>query len=124
MTNDESAKQRARRIPLDYYQRLTDLDAAKWLLATLASLGVGGYVLWTLSGWLIGTQGSARQFSPGPVASSHAAWDAQCAACHVTGSNLRHDARGISLVSSLLGGPGEFDHDRIDASCQSCHSGE
>jgi hypothetical protein len=124
VTNNESAKQRARRIPLDYYQRLTGLDAAKWLLATLASIGVGAYVLWTLSGWLVGTPGSARQFSPGPVASSHAAWDADCAACHVTGTNLRHDAKGISLVSSLVRMHSAGDHSQIDARCQSCHSGE
>ncbi len=124
MTTDESAKQRARRIPLDYYRRLTGLDAAKWLLAALASVAVGAYVLWTLSGWLVGTPGSARQFSPGPVASSHAAWEADCAACHVTGTNLRRDATGISLVSSLVQFHSVGDHSRIDSRCQSCHSGE
>src|SRR5262245_54461022 len=123
MTSDESAKQRARRIPLDYYKRLTGLEAVKWLLTTLASVLAGAYVLWTLSGWFVGTAGSAKQFSPGPVASAHAAWDSDCAACHVPGTNLRHDASAISLVASLAAGWGAADNSRIDAKCQSCHSG-
>ena len=120
----DSAKQRARRIPLDYYKRLTGLEATKWILTALASLAAGAYVLWTLSGWLVGTRDSARQFSPGPVASAHAVWDADCATCHVPGTNLRHDAAGISLISSLVGGRAASDHSHIDRKCQSCHSGE
>jgi len=114
----------ARRIPLDYYKRLTSLEATKWFLTTLASLAAGAYVLWTLSGWLVGTPGSARQFSPGPVANVHAAWDAECAACHVPGTNLRHDAAAISLASTLVGGRAAGDHSQIDRKCQSCHAGE
>ena len=129
MTTDqfpgETAKQRARRIPLDYYRQLTGLDAAKWLLTTLASLAAGGYVLWTISGWLIGRPEATRQFSPGPVASAHALWESDCAACHVPGKNLRHDAAGIALISSLAGYPAAAAaHSRTDARCRNCHSGE
>src|SRR4029453_10284311 len=123
MLGDESAKQRARRIPLDYYKRLTGLDAVKWLLTTLASVLAGAYVLWMLSGWFVGTAGGARQFSPGPVASAHAVWETDCAVCHVLGTNLRHDARAISSVSSRAGLRPAGAHAQIDAKCQSCHSG-
>src|SRR5262245_35352536 len=124
MAVDESAKQRTLRIPLDYYKRFTGLDGAKWLCTVLASIAAGGYVLWTLTGWIVGTPGLARQFSPGPMASAHAAWDADCAACHVPRTNLRHDAAAISLVSSLAAVRWAGDHSQIDAKCQSCHTGE
>ena len=119
----DSAKQRARRIPLDYYRRLTGLDAAKWLLTSLASLLAGGYVLWTLLGWLAGSPAATRQFSPAPVARAHAAWETDCAACHLPGTNLRHDAAAVSLASALLNGRNPHDHTAIDAQCQKCHAG-
>ena len=120
----DSAKQRARRIPLDYYKSLTGLEGAKWLLTTLVSLAAGAYVLWTVIGWRIGAPESAVQFSPGKVAGPHAAWEADCAACHIAGTNLRDDASAIALNSALLGGRAIGDHHQIDARCQSCHSGE
>src|SRR5688500_20213983 len=91
----DSAKQRARRIPLDYYRKLTGLDAAKWLLTSLASLVAGGYVLWTLLGWLAGNPAATRQFSPAPIARAHGAGETDCAACHLPRSEERRVGRGV-----------------------------
>lgn len=114
----DSAKQRARRMPLDYYKGLSRLDQIKWLLTGLACLAVGGYIVWTLGGWAVGNENAARQFSPAPVASVHAVWEGQCAACHVPGQSLRQDGQAISAVSALVKG-----RTSADTRCTTCHAG-
>jgi predicted CXXCH cytochrome family protein len=114
----DSAKQRARRLPLDYYKGLTRLDLVKWLLMGAACVVTGGYVAWTLGGWTFGNEQAARQFSPAPVASVHAVWEGQCAACHAPGKSLRQDGQAISTVATLAWG-----HSSADVRCQSCHAG-
>jgi predicted CXXCH cytochrome family protein len=119
----DSAKQRSRRIPLDYHRRLTRLDLAKWCLTGLAAAAAAAYCLWTLAGWLGGKAPPTRQFSPAPLAAAHAMWDAQCAACHVAGTSLRADAQATALVSALLAGKPPADRAALDARCQACHAG-
>ena len=119
----ESAKQRAGRIPLPYYRRLTRLDAIKWLLTGVAAAAAGGYVLGTLLGWGSGNERAAEQFSPAPVASVHSTWNGKCAACHVTGASLRPDGQAASLLAATLTGQKPFDHTASDQQCQSCHAG-
>jgi predicted CXXCH cytochrome family protein len=105
-------------MPLDYYQGLTRLDWAKWLLTGLVCAFAGGYIAWTLGGWAIGNEHAAQQFSPAPVASVHAVWDGQCAACHVPGKSLRQDGQAISTVAALVTG-----HTSADMRCATCHAG-
>jgi hypothetical protein len=114
----ESAKQRARRMPLDYCKGLSQLDRLKWLLTGLVCAAVGGYLAWTLGGWAVGNENAARQYSPAPVASVHAVWDGQCAACHAPGQSLRQDGQAISTVGASV-----FGHSAGDVRCVSCHAG-
>ncbi len=114
----DSAKQRTRRVPLDYYKGLSQLDRVKWLLTGLACAIAGGYIAWTLGGWAVGNENAARQFSPAPVASVHAVWEGQCAACHVAGQSLRQDGRAISTVAAAV-----FGHSPADVRCVTCHAG-
>ena len=44
----ESAKQRARRIPLDYYRQRTPLDKAKWRLSWLAGIAALAYAAYVV----------------------------------------------------------------------------
>ncbi len=122
-TGPESAKQRSRRIPLDYYRQPTRLDTIKWRLTLAMAAGAGIYVAWVVVGWLLGSDRAARQFSPAPVASVHATWNGQCAACHVPGASLRSDAGGMAFLSgSWLSAAGSAQQ-ASDDQCRTCHAG-
>ena len=121
-TGRESAKQRSRRIPLDYHRQPTDLEMGRrrwtWIAAALGGI----YVAWVLLGWCLGWPQAARQFSPAPLADVHAAWSDDCAACHVPGVNLRSDSQAIATLTALLR-PGEKTKQEIvDHQCRSCHA--
>src|SRR3954451_16887790 len=75
----ETGRQRATRIPLDYFKRPDALTRWKGWLSLLALLVAGG---WAVSGLVRSDQGRLS-YSRGPVAAVHAAWDSDCAACHV-----------------------------------------
>jgi hypothetical protein len=118
----ESAKQRSRRIPLDYYQQPTRLDQWKWRV-TLVAVSLGGiYFVWVVAGWLAGFASAARQWSPASVADVHAAWNGQCATCHVTGVNQRSDGGAISLLTAPLSS-GQSRREAADGRCIACHAG-
>ena len=107
-TAPETGKRRASRIPLDYHRRL-DLVGRLKLLATLAAvLFVAIYLGW---GHLRGNASAAR-FSHGPVASVHARWENDCAACHIDFQPIRGDAFAASW--------GGWRTDQA-AKCQTCH---
>ena len=75
-----TGKQRAVRIPLDYYKHRDPLTRWKLALALLApALALG----WWFGGdaWSRGQAG--LRASHGPVAAVHATWEQQCEACHV-----------------------------------------
>jgi hypothetical protein len=73
-------KQRAARIPLDYFKRSTRLDAWRnWpTIAAVVVLTVGG---WVSRGFVTGER-SKLAYSRGPVASVHATWETNCDVCH------------------------------------------
>src|SRR6516162_5173070 len=74
-----TGKQRASRIPLDYFARPDWLERGKLRWAALALvLPIG----WLASGLLRSDQGQLR-YSRGPVAAVHAAWEDKCTVCHV-----------------------------------------
>src|SRR5687768_556816 len=114
-SSQESAKQRARRIPLDYYKGLTRLDWLKWLLTGATMAVAGSYILWTLLAWQAGSGHAARQFSPGPVTGVHATWDGKCAACHVAGTGQRQDGQAVSFLSATLTGNSPAGHAASEA---------
>ena len=118
----ESAKQRSRRIPLDYYRQPTLLDRVKWRVTAIAAVLGGIYVAWVVGGWLTGSELAARHWSPGSVANVHAAWDGQCATCHVSGANQRSDGGAVSLLSAPFAG-GQSRREASDGRCIACHAG-
>jgi hypothetical protein len=114
MPPPETGKQRATRIPLDYFKRLNSLEKGKLWLALVALLAAAG---WWASGFLRGDNGKLR-YSRGPVASVHAAWDAKCEACHVDFSPMS----GQNVLTSLGGRPAGHGS-AADARCETCHAG-
>jgi hypothetical protein len=75
------------------------------IFAVLAAIGFG------VVEWLV--RGEAR-YSPAPLASVHAQWDNQCAACHVSSQPL--------AAQNWLAALTDQDH-VADAKCQTCHAG-
>src|SRR5947209_1798529 len=78
-TRSETGRQRALRIPLDYYKSRDWIQKSKifltvgCLIAALAWWGVG----------LASPKQSEVMYSHGPVAKAHADIEADCAKCHV-----------------------------------------
>ncbi len=111
-----SGKQRASRIPLDYFKKNDSLSRWKlWLtgLAVLVAIG------WFATGFSWGGPGlvgeSARgrlRYSHGPVSRVHAMWDAKCDACHVAFKPIGQEAWTSSLGMNSKA---------ADANCRSCH---
>jgi hypothetical protein len=110
----ETGRQRASRIPLDYYKKRNPLERTKLVLAILALLGSG---LWL--GYLFAQGDRGRMaYSRGPVASVHAAWDNKCEACHVNFSPM-------SKHNTLLPFLAPSNHKlSSDMKCEACHSGD
>jgi hypothetical protein len=110
MATQETGKQRASRIPLDYFKHGDAISRTK--------LGVTAVVLvlvvaWMAAGFLRSDAGN-RRFSRGPVAAVHAAWDGECAACHTPFTPLSAD--------NVLNVLGRNVHTG-DANCKTCHAG-
>lgn len=112
-------KERASRIPLDYYK--TSDAIARWkvglsLLAVLFAMG------WWATGFSLGgsrflTESDAGRlrYSHGPVARVHAAWDARCEACHSAFQPIGQDAWTAKVGLSSK---------EADGKCRSCHAVE
>lgn len=97
------------RIPTDYFKRLNPLERGKlWLtgVAVVAALGWVGLSL------VRGERGD-KLFSRGPVARVHAAWDQNCAACHVDFNPITKQNFLTSAATRAAS----------DERCESCHSG-
>ncbi|MBL8795263.1 MAG: hypothetical protein JNM56_15260 [Planctomycetia bacterium] len=110
MSARETGKQRAARIPLDYFKSPDRLVRVKGVL-TIAALVTAG--AWAASGLLFSSQGE-KQYSHGPLAAVHATWEENCEACHVPFSPIS----GGHWLSSAGGG-----RTPADARCEACHAG-
>jgi predicted CXXCH cytochrome family protein len=110
MAPQETGKQRAARIPLDYYKDADLLESWKLRLAGIALLISLG---WAGIHFALGGQ-RHFQASRGPLAGVHQVWDAQCNACHMD----------FTPISSNSWAP-FFLHSPTDSSaqCQNCHAG-
>jgi hypothetical protein len=111
MPAPETGKQRASRIPLDYYKRPNALDRWKNGLAAVALVVPIG---WVASGWLR-SDGGQLAYSRGPVASVHATWEENCTACHTPFTPIG----GNTWATPILG-----QVHTSDEKCQTCHAGE
>lgn len=113
MPTRESGKQRASRIPLDYFKTGNALDRWKSRLGWLALI----IPLWGAAGLLSGRANvpglSESAYSRGPVTTVHATWDKQCDACHDSFGALSPDA----TWTAKWFGTGEL----TEKHCQKCH---
>jgi hypothetical protein len=124
---NETGKQRASRIPLDYFRHASPLD--RWRL-WLAMIALAATLAWI--GWAV-VNGRAAQlrYSPGPLAEAHALWDDQCEACHIPfqpikATNLPLAARGTKPADERcrnchLGAPHHATTRGLAEGCADCH---
>jgi hypothetical protein len=112
----ETSKKRTVRIPLDYYKKPDGLSWWRWVLSFVAVLVATGWAaglnwdFWSASR----REARMRQLaSHGPLARSHASWDAQCDACHVPFRPIGQ----ASWATPLFG-----DSRQSNTKCQSCHA--
>jgi hypothetical protein len=104
------ARQRAVRIPLDYFKQADALTRWKLGLTALALLVALGW--WTTG--LATSAGGRLRYSRGPVEAVHATWEANCDACHAPFSPIN----GAHWSTSLLGTAHE-----TGSRCENCHAG-
>src|SRR5438477_7798322 len=125
----ETGKQRASRIPLDYFKRPNVVERWKlWLAGLALVLAVG----WFASGWVSSDQGRMR-YSRGPVADVHATWETECAVCHtdfrpIDSKNwatvfLRKSESSAERCETCHAGPPHQTTQKPEAtpSCAGCH---
>jgi hypothetical protein len=99
-----TGKQRASRIPLDYWKQRSPLDGARlWLTGLVVLLTLGGLAYALLALPNRGTSAVSR----GPVASVHSFIDQQCYRCHVEFQPISQQSAGGA----------------VDQRCQVCHQG-
>jgi hypothetical protein len=94
----------------NYFRRPNWLDRWKWRLAALALLAAGG---WIAAGYLRPGPDRDYQYTHGPLANPHAAWDSDCAACH------KPTDPGTVSAGTIL----RADHRWLDLTCTTCHPG-
>src|SRR3954469_20928313 len=104
--NQTNVKQRAARIPLDYFRRKSVLERGKQWLAVLAVMAGIGYVAWSA----FGGPETVKYYSPGKLSAAHAMWENRCEACHQ------------SFVP-LSAGAWTGTERATDLRCQNCHQG-
>jgi hypothetical protein len=110
----ETGKQRAIRIPLDYFKRPDAMSRWKLRLTALALVLALG---WWASGFVTSDDGRLR-YSRGPVAAVHATWEANCEACHVPFAPIH----GASWSTSLMRRVG-MSSPESNSRCEHCHAG-
>ena len=112
MAAPETGKQRASRIPLDYYKRPDRLERWKRRLLLAAPLAA---LAWWGGSWLLREDRGQRLYSHGPLAAAHATWEANCDACHEPFAPIsRQAAWSAPLTGKGRGGP---------LRCETCHAG-
>jgi hypothetical protein len=111
MPPPETGRQRAARIPLDYYKHTTPLDRGRgWrALALAALLALGGVA----TGWFTGGQGQGY-YSRGPVAAVHTTWEDNCTACHTPFAPLSGEAWPVRFTGDVAA---------MNQKCEACHAG-
>jgi hypothetical protein len=128
MPPPETGRQRAARIPLDYYNHPNPLDLGRgwWALGIAALLALGGVA----TGWLASGHGQSY-YSRGPVAAVHATWEDNCMACHTPFTPISGEAWAGSVLSDVPAmnqkcnachaGPAHHAHQTPELACASCH---
>jgi hypothetical protein len=112
----ETSKKRARNIPLDYYKRTDRITTWRLILSAIAcGLAAAWAMGFSWNFWSPSARADrARQLaSHGPLTQSHAAWENQCEACHVSFASI-----GLATWAAPVVG----DSARSNARCQECHA--
>lgn len=104
----ETGKQRASRIPLDYFKSANGLERWKGWLGWLALVAP---IIW-LGSSLVQSGEADFHASRGPVAGVHQAWETKCSACHVPFQAISSQSFVPPLMASAS-----------DEACQACHKG-
>ena len=117
MADRMTGKQRAARIPLDYFRAGDGL--ARWKLrlswlALAASIGwwAIGFAPGLSRGVLAESDSALLRYSHGPLTRVHATWDARCDACHAPFRPISKDAWTGSIGLKAI---------ESDAKCRTCH---
>lgn len=121
LNRQDSARERAQGIRLDYFKHPSKLEQTKWLLAIVGVLVVFAWLGFTM---LLPAEASQEQFSPGPINRVHVAKvqaaaaqqnkDSTCEVCHTPGQPLRGD-------SWFLWGRGELRGSDHNCTASGCH---
>jgi predicted CXXCH cytochrome family protein len=105
-----TGRQRASRIPLDYFKTPSLWERRKFVLTVVVVVAAAA---WWTAGVLLGRQ-NASFHSPGNLARVHHTWEAQCSACHADFHSIRDDAVAVRWEG---GTPA------ADQKCRACHQG-
>ena len=108
MAATETGKERASRIPLDYFKKPDALQRPKLLLALIA--------FFLALSWVGAMQlrHDTQPYSRGPVAAVHATWNDKCEACHRSFTPLGSDNAAHLFLSKS---------DQDELLCTNCHAG-
>ncbi len=123
MAARETGKQRASRIPLDYYKGWTPLE--KWF-ALGGIVAFVAAVAWPVGAFFLRSDNGNMLVSRGHVTAKHGAWDANCAACHDSFSPMNERVILSGSVSNQKctnchPGPQHAANQLTEQSCASCH---
>jgi hypothetical protein len=114
MSPRETGKQRAIRIPLDYYKRPDRLE--RWKLR-LGGAALVAALAWPALGFvpLAGVgEHIEKTYARGPVTAVHATWEADCTTCHTPFAPIRGPNAAANLVGASHAG---------SEKCTTCHAG-
>lgn len=116
-----TAKQRAKRIGLDYYRHRSIIDRWKVVLSWVAAGLTFPFVVVAL---LAGTTDHAgqRPVSRADVATVHSIWENKCGACHVPFSPISDESAWNAGWLSKVGF--HANSHASDAKCNGCHQGD
>lgn len=107
----QTGKQRAVRIPLDYYRTRDAMGRWRFAMVGLAPLVALGW--WFGNSLLPG--GTDRTVNHGPVWAGHAMWENDCESCHRPFTPIKSDAAFAGRGSTVLASS--------DQKCTTCHQG-
>jgi predicted CXXCH cytochrome family protein len=110
MMTPVTGRQRASRIPLDYFKTVSRWERRKRIATVVAAVAAAA---WWTGGTLLSRQNAALH-SPGSLASVHHTWESQCSACHADFHPIRDDALGTRWEGGTA---------TSDRKCQACHRG-
>lgn len=106
--NEQTGKDRVRRIPLDYHRQVGTLQRWRTRATWSAVLATLAYIAWV--GF---TTRGTQQLSTGPLSRAHASLDSNCAACHTSFTPIAADAFRIRPAAAMS---------TTSANCLTCHS--